>query len=493
MGVVWKIQHSHNRDGMTLSLYPNGKNFAFTITDDPDGNTLEKIKPVYDYLRQTRIKSTAAVWVFKGNRSNGIPDAPRNSWSVDTCEKKDYLAYMQQLRKEGFEIALHGVSPGNDRRDRTIRGYEKFRDYFGTYPKMNIMHAQNLENVYWGKKVVSNSTAQFLIGLFINKSKIPFSGNDPSSQYFWGDILQKKTKYTRLFGTSDINTLRFNPSMPYHDTEKPFVNYWFSFSDGFNVNGFNNLILKQNVDKLVSERGACIVYTHFAHGFALNGKLNQTFQDRISYLVSQPDGWFVPASDVLDRLLLMKNVLLNKGKDCFMVLNLNEIAIEGVTILVPSDHVRYGLDGRKYDVNAEGEIILETIEANSAVVLFDNKEQMLKKQLQETLTDSTITVIDFEDAIFLARKNGGKLEKLPSQLIPDQTLFNLAGQEILLNKGGQIQESTFAGKKVIVLLKNKRVLHPKKQWPTKWEYLNMVFRRAILFLKHNKNFRAQTK
>ena len=36
MGVVWKIQHSHNRDGMTLSLYPNGKNFAFTITDDPD-------------------------------------------------------------------------------------------------------------------------------------------------------------------------------------------------------------------------------------------------------------------------------------------------------------------------------------------------------------------------------------------------------------------------------------------------------------------------
>ena len=167
-----------------------------------------------------------------------------------------------------------------------------------------------------------------------NRSDIPYSGEVPSSKYFWGDILQQKTKYVRLFGTRDINTLQFNPSMPYHDPEKPYVNYWFSYSDGFGIDGFNNLITKDHVDKLVKARGACIAYTHFAHGFVREGKLNKTFQLRISYLVSKPGGWFIPASELLDRLLLMKKVILLKGQDCFMVVNLNDVKIEGVTLIV---------------------------------------------------------------------------------------------------------------------------------------------------------------
>ena len=97
------------------------------------------------------------------------------------------------------------------------------------------MHSNNLENIYWGKKVVNSLILQKFIGILSKKSRLPYSGENPESKYFWGDILKANTKYVRLWGTSDINTLKFNHSMPYHDSKKPYVNYWFSFSDGYDV------------------------------------------------------------------------------------------------------------------------------------------------------------------------------------------------------------------------------------------------------------------
>ena len=162
---------------------------------------------------------------------------------------------------------MHTVSAGNDLRERTIEGYEKFKLFFGKYPKINIMHSNNLENIYWGKKVVNNGVLKKIIGMLSKKSNLPYSGEIPESNYFWGDILKAKTKYVRLWGTTDINTLKFNPSMPYHDPKKPFVNYWFSFSDGYDVEIFNKLISDQNIKKLKKERGTSIVYTHFSSNF----------------------------------------------------------------------------------------------------------------------------------------------------------------------------------------------------------------------------------
>ena len=94
--------------------------------------------------------------------------------------------------------------------------------------------------------------------------------------------------------------------MPWHDSKKPYVNYWFSSSDGHDVNLFNNLLSSDNLNKLESEGGACIVYTHFASGFVdKNGNLNQDFKDRIDDLASR-GGWFVPCGVLLDYLLERK-------------------------------------------------------------------------------------------------------------------------------------------------------------------------------------------
>lgn len=486
------VQVRGSDKGPKLSPYPFGANFAFTITEDPDSGWLNETKLVYDFLKKKGLRTTIAVWVKKATRSNGIPDLPKPKRFGVTCENPKYLEYVQLLQREGFEVALHGVSGGNDRRAVTVKGYENFKLWFGIYPKMNIMHAQNLENVYWGKKVVSNKVAQFLIGSFVERAEIPFSGEDPSSKYFWGDILQQKTKYVRLFGSRDINTLRFNPTMPYHDQEKHYVNYWFSYSDGFGVDGFNDLISQDHVDKLIRERGACIAYTHFAHGFVRDGKLNETFKRRIDYLASQPDGWFVPASDILDRLLLMKKVILLKGQDGLMVVNLNHIKIEGVTVIVPPGQVWYGLDGKKYDVNDGGEIILETLEPGRAIVLLNDKSYTLKKEQRLGSPENGITFVDFEDAIYIVRKNNIKFTKVSVQIISGQTLFNISGQKVLLTKGGQIPDSAWDGGKEIVLFKNKGVLSPKNQRRGKWESFNMVLQRALLYLKQNKIFDGST-
>ena len=365
----WIIHHGEMLEEDILSPYPNGRNFAFTITDDPDGNRLEDVKIVYDFLTAIGLRTTKALWVEEPTRSTGIPDLPTPRNNGDSCESKQYLLYMYELKRRGFELALHTVSSGNDPRETTLRGYETFKSWFGEYPKINIMHSTNLENIYWGKKVLSHPLLGRLAALLTKRANFPYAGEEPGSKYFWGDILKEKTEYVRLWGTSDINTLKFNPSMPYHDQDKPYVNYWFSFSDGKTPFQFNNLLSDKNVTKLIDERGASIVYTHFGRGFVNKGVLDETFQKRLEKLSRQKDGWFVPASKLLDRLLLMKKVIAKDSDGVLVVSNFNNCDVEGVTLLVHPGRVFYALSGTRLVANEEGEIILRPLKQGEAGVL----------------------------------------------------------------------------------------------------------------------------
>jgi hypothetical protein len=351
-----------------LSPYPDGKNFAFTITADPDYNDLEKDKLIYDFFTEVGLRTTIAVWVKESTRSNGIPDISTHLQYGSSCENDDYLRYMQELQKRGFEIALHTVTSGNDYREETIEGYERFREFFGAYPNINIMHSTNLENVYWGKKVVENGLLKRFIGILADGSNFPYGGDDPKSKYFWGDILRQKTKYVRLWGTPDINTLKLNPSMPYHNPKKPFVNYWFSFSDGRDVDIFNQLLSEKNIKRLTNERGASIVYVHFA-GFISKGKLNEAFKSRIEIMARQKDGWFVPATTLLDRLLLMKKVRLTVLENALFVANLNSCSVDAITVLVHPKEIVYNSMGIPMEANEEGEIVLENFKPGESKIL----------------------------------------------------------------------------------------------------------------------------
>ncbi|MEI8012876.1 MAG: hypothetical protein WCI27_10450 [Candidatus Omnitrophota bacterium] len=105
-----------------------------------------------------------------------------------------------------------------------------------------------------------------------------------------------------------IDTLAYDPFMPYKEKSKDaFSNYWFSSSDGHTVEEFNQLLDCKNVDRLVKNSSMCIAYTHFANGFVdQSGKVDKLFKERLQYLAAQ-DGWFVPATQLLDYLNKQRN------------------------------------------------------------------------------------------------------------------------------------------------------------------------------------------
>ncbi|MEN6407991.1 MAG: hypothetical protein ABFC77_16170, partial [Thermoguttaceae bacterium] len=111
-----------------------------------------------------------------------------------------------------------------------------------------------------------------------------------------------RIKYFRNFTYREVNTLKACPFMPYHDRTKPYVNDWFASSDGHNLATFNDCLSEANQDRLEEEGGACIMYTHFAKDFSVDGALNPRFRELMLRL-SKKNGWFVPTATLLDHLL----------------------------------------------------------------------------------------------------------------------------------------------------------------------------------------------
>lgn len=278
--------------------FPNGKKFAFAIVDDTDGATVENIKPVYEYLEELGIRCTKTVWLLPTNDSTHWPNRG------ETMQDSAYREFVLGLQNKGFEIGLHGVRGGHSERGEVISGLESFRELFGQYPRIHINHSLNKDNLYWGGSKLGVTPFRLMYGLM---SDTPSSyGQDPASEHFWGDIAKEHVSYVVNFSFHDINILKINPAIPYHDERKPYVNYWFHSADGGFVDSFNDLISEENVDKLESQGGVCFVYTHLSSGFARDGKVNPEFKKRIAYLASK-DGWFTSASEILDYLREHRN------------------------------------------------------------------------------------------------------------------------------------------------------------------------------------------
>jgi hypothetical protein len=274
-------------------VFPEGKRFAFTIVDDTDMATLERVKPLYEFLHQHGLRTTKTVWVFESASSHG-PD------HGDSLRNPEYRRFILDLKEKGFEIALHGVRGGSSVRAEIIEGLEEFKSILGAYPRLHINHSLNSDNLYWGGARWSFGPFAWLYG---RTSRHVFEGQVPGSRHFWGDIARQRIDYVNQFTYGDINLLDVNPSFPSALADKPYVKYWFPTSDGDNLDRFEELLSPENLDRLERDGGVCVVYTHFGAG-SFNqpgGRLNPRFEARIRDVASR-NGWFVPASDLLDYL-----------------------------------------------------------------------------------------------------------------------------------------------------------------------------------------------
>jgi len=281
--------------------WPDGKQFAFTIFDDPDWDTVENVAAMYSFLGDIGLRTTKAVWPVRGNGEPKVGGA--------TCEDEPYLKWVLNLKEQGFEIALHNATYHTSTREQTAHGLEAFRRLFGHDPYSMANHADCRENMYWGRARLSGRTQVVydLLRLIQNGRHDEFQGHIEASPLFWGDLCRDKIKYVRNFILGDLNTLKVCPMMPYHDPARPYVNYWFASSEGATVESFNAMLTEDNQDKLVREGGACIMYTHFAKGFVGDGKLNRRFKSLLERLSSM-NGWFVPVHTLLDFILQVRGV-----------------------------------------------------------------------------------------------------------------------------------------------------------------------------------------
>jgi hypothetical protein len=277
-----------------MRRFPQNKAFAFSIFDDTDHCSLSNVEPVYELLFELGFRTTKSVWPLhcvQGGRISGA-----------TLQEKPYLHFIRRLQTRGFEVGFHNARNHDSPRGIIERGFEEFNNLLGLFPRVHCNHSRNRENIYWGPDRLGSVGNRITYGLATRFSRQDFfQGHVEGSPFFWGDLCKMRISYVRNFVFDEINLDRVNPSMPYHDPAKPYVNYWFSSCEGDDVNRFCRMITEANQDRLLAQGGVCIMYTHFAKGFCSNGILNPQFE-RLMRRLARLNGWFVPVSTLLDHL-----------------------------------------------------------------------------------------------------------------------------------------------------------------------------------------------
>ena len=271
--------------------WPGGKTFAFTIFDDPDAQTLEDSERIYGFLAELGLRTTKAIWMTGPIREENSPG--------ETCANPAFREHCLELQQAGFEIGWHHAAPHASFRDETIAALDAFRDCFGADPSSMANH-YNDEAIYWTADRLTGWRRAAYRALSRGRDRRYF-GADPASPYFWGDICRERIRYCRNFVFRGANNLRECPWAPYHDPSKPYVQAWFSSTEGANCASFVQGIDEAAQDRLEAEGGLCIMYTHFGHHFRPGGALHPRFRELMERL-SRKNGWFAPATTILDFL-----------------------------------------------------------------------------------------------------------------------------------------------------------------------------------------------
>jgi hypothetical protein len=369
-----------------LLPYPEGKTFAFTIIDDTDGETLESVRPIYDYLFSLGLRTTKTVWV-----KNPSQRPVKESDFGDSLERSEYADYIRLLKHRGFEIALHNVASMSSEREEIAAGIADFTRILGQSPKINVHHEKNRENLYFdfaqrGICPPSPYRTALLRGIHQRLSHNggtrrldhSCSGEDPQTTYFWGDLCKATIKYVRTnVFFQDLNTLKCSPQMPYSLAQTPFVNHWFDSSNGQDAQHFNSILSDKNVASLRQDCGCSILYTHFGKGFVNRRddsfELNPETKARLRAVAGHPDGWYAPVGEVLDRLLAFQRITVLPLSGGIVITNHNDFAVHAVTLYTSAGRTFRDLQGSELTADQAGKIKVPTLSAGESLAIMNSE------------------------------------------------------------------------------------------------------------------------
>lgn len=311
-----------------IMRWPAPFRFAFGITDDPDQSTTKKVQIIYDYCHSLGIRPTRGTWVTKPKRTCGAQNQslPDNGVTLEDDQYKDLCTTLQG---RGIEIALHGVSSGDNKRQEIIDGFEIFETSLNNAPSTIFFHAHNAENMYWGTSHTQSTLLKTIVSLVVPKKQEVYSGHDPKSEYFCGDFMLENIKYTRLFRTRSLNVLSKNPNMPYHLTDKPFVRLWFSgTAQDLDV---CERINQPALDKVANQDGLILLYAHLAEKFLdEHENIVPAAKQAFEHIGQRKDCWNAGTTDILDRCLAIKNLIITRQRAGIVISNPSSVNLHGL-------------------------------------------------------------------------------------------------------------------------------------------------------------------
>ena len=285
-------------DLLKPAAWPDGKRFAFTVFDDPDGQSLETSRLVYRFLADLGFRTSIAVWPL------GTCREPNSGG--ETCANPEYLEHLQRLAEAGFEIAWHNATAHTSTRAETQDGLDRFRAFFGHDPASMANH-YNGEALYWGQARLSGTRRLAYLVLTGFKTADRHFGHVEGHPCFGATwprthpVLPQLRVYRSQY-VADVSMDAV--PRPAASLGERLVRQ----HRGRAGPGVLKAVADANQDRLEAKGGASIVYTHFGHGFVEKGRLRPEFR-RLMERLRRKNGWFVPASTILDHLAANRGVL----------------------------------------------------------------------------------------------------------------------------------------------------------------------------------------
>lgn len=320
-----------------LSLYPGGHTFAFTIVHDADSAYSQRLAPLFEVFDALNMKITATVFVFWADWANNgkiwsswnrVQDprqklmAPKAVPLVDSTERDFY----RKLAAEGHEIGMHTPSDTSDTTAQLQQAFEYFDEVFGHFPTIYVEHSHDS-----------------------NQETLGNQGENPRSEYFSLAMLKHYHPWVWVDGPlglpseseSGYYDLIASQVAPFSDEPAKRYGYdkifartgkW-KLADG---DGFLQEYSTSNVDELERNRGIALVYTHLDSKWLDpdTHKMRGSLSDRLKYITSK-NGWFVPASTILDRVIAMRELSLDVTNGYLRVRNRGAEKIDAVTVISP--------------------------------------------------------------------------------------------------------------------------------------------------------------
>jgi len=275
--------------------WPGGRRCAFTVFDDTDWMTLANGPGVYDLLDDLGLRITKSVWIDE--------PGPRRTIGGSTCAEPDYLDWVLDLQSRGHEIGFHNATDRSSTREQTRAALDRFEDLFGHTPRCGADHAANAEALYAGPARLSGwrSRAYRLAQRIRQPERPEFSGEQPDSVWFWGDLCAERIDYWRRFTFARTDMSTVGPAL-HHDPSRPYVQSWFNSAHAPRRADFLERLHPERLDELEENGGVCIMYTHFGLDFVDDRGRPHADVVRALTAVAERDVWSATASEVLDHV-----------------------------------------------------------------------------------------------------------------------------------------------------------------------------------------------